>query len=247
MGVLRAALFDLDDTLVDHLHASRAAVAVVRDTFTALQGRELEAMVAENDRLIEILHVEVGLGRRTADDARIERYRLLFAFADADATRAPGAAELHRRIYMDSRREVPGASALLAALQGHVTIAVVTNNTVAEQAEKLETFGLAQFVDALVTSEEVGAAKPDGLIFVRALERCGCTPGAAVMVGDSWRNDVEGAQRAGIRPLWFNRRSMPAPDPAVDSVMSLEPTTALVNRILGRATASAFAPPTPTQ
>lgn len=231
MAVLRAVLFDLDDTLVDHLHASRAAVVGVRDTFASLQARDIEAMVAENDRLIELLHAEVGLGRRTADDARVERYRQLFAFAAADATHAPGAAQLHRRIYMESRREVPGARALLAALNGHVVIAVVTNNTVAEQTEKLEAFGLAQYVDALVTSEEVGVAKPDGAIFAQALERCGCTADSAVMVGDSWRNDVEGAQRAGIRPLWFNRRAMPPPDSAVDAIISLEPTQFVVDRI----------------
>ena len=234
MTVTRAVLFDLDDTLVDHLHASRAAVAGVRERFAALQARELEAMVAENDRLVEALHADVGLGRRTADDARVERYRCLFAFADADASHAAGAAELHRRIYRESRREVPGASALLAALHGRVTIAVVTNNTVAEQTEKLEIFDLARYVDALVTSEEVGAAKPDGAIFARALARCACSADAAVMVGDSWRNDVEGAQRAGIRPLWFNRRAAPIPDPAVDAVVSLDPTMAVVERILGR-------------
>ena len=27
----------------------------------------------------------------------------------------------------------------------------------------------------------------------------------AVMVGDSWAADVEGARAAGIRPIWFNR------------------------------------------
>lgn len=232
--VPQAVLFDLDDTLVDHLHASRAAVAGVREAFHALQARDLEAMVAENDRLVELLHADVGLGLRTAEDARIERYRQLFAYAGADAAHAPGAAELHRRIYMQSRREVPGAAALLAALAGTVTIAVVTNNTLAEQTEKLESFGLARFVDALVTSEEVGAAKPDGAIFAQALARCGCTAQGAVMVGDSWRNDVEGAQRAGIRPLWFNRRATPIPDPTVDVVESLEPTRAVVALILRR-------------
>ncbi|MEO6566003.1 MAG: HAD family hydrolase [Casimicrobiaceae bacterium] len=247
MVVVRAVLFDLDDTLVDHLHASRVAVAGVRETFAALQARDLEAMVAENDRLVELLHADVGLGRRSAADARIERYRQLFAFAEADATHAPGAAELHRRLYMQARREVPGAAALLAALHGTVTIAVVTNNTVAEQSEKLRTFGLACFVDALVTSEEAGAAKPDGAIFRMALARCRCTAEGAVMVGDSWRNDVEGAQRAGIRPLWFNRLAMPAPDPSVDVVTSLEPTWLVADRILGSAAAGAFAPPTPTQ
>jgi len=225
-------LFDLDDTLVDHLHASHAAVAGVRDRFVALQARELEAMVAENDRLVEALHAEVGLGRRTADHARIERYRQLFAFAGVTDAPASAAAELHRRIYQSSRRAIPGAGALLAALQGRATIAIVTNNTVAEQTEKLVAFDLARYVDALVTSEEVGVAKPSGVIFAHALARCGCNADSAVMVGDSWCNDVVGARRAGIRPLWFNRRGASIPDPAVLALTSLEPTATVVDRIL---------------
>lgn len=234
MAVVQAVLFDLDDTLVDHQHASHAAVVGVRDVFLTLQARTLEAMAAENERLVEALHTEVGLGRRTADDARIERYRCLFVFAGATTAHASAAAELHRRIYMSSRRAVPGAAALLAALHGRVTIAIVTNNTVAEQTEKLATFGLAPFVDALVTSEEVGTAKPGTAIFAHALARCDCPAAGAVMVGDSWRNDVEGAKRAGIRAVWFNRRGTPVPDPAVPSVTSLEPAAALADRILGQ-------------
>lgn len=60
----------------------------------ALQARTLEAMVAENDRLVEALLADVGFGRRTADDARIERYRQLFAFAAATDVHAAAAAEL---------------------------------------------------------------------------------------------------------------------------------------------------------
>ncbi len=203
-------------------------------TFVVLQARTLEALAAENERLVEVLHADVGLGRRTADDARIERYRRLFAFAGATDVHATAAAELHRRLYMASRRAVPGAAALLAVLHGRVTIAVVTNNTVAEQTEKLAAFNLAPYVDALVTSEEVGMAKPGPAIFAHALLRCDCPAAAAVMVGDSWRNDVEGARHAGIRAVWFNRRGTPAPDPAVASVTSLEPATAVAQRILHR-------------
>ena len=92
MAITQAVLFDLDDTLVDHQHASHAAVAGVRELFVAMQGRTLEAMAAENERLVEELHADVGLGRRTAADARIERYRRLFAFAGAPAVHASAAA-----------------------------------------------------------------------------------------------------------------------------------------------------------
>ena len=179
----------------------------VRDGFPAFQQLTLDELGVEHQRILELLHHEVALGRRTVDDARIERYRRLFAYAGADATHASAAAELHRRVYQASRCRVPGALELLRALRGRVRIAVVTNNTMAEQTEKLATFGLAALVDALVTSEEIGAAKPDGRIFAAALQRVDCAPDEAVMVGDSWTHDVLGATSAGIsgdlvQPHW---------------------------------------------
>ena len=135
MPQVRAALFDLDDTLIDHRHASRAAMAGVRDEFPAFAQLTLDELGAEHQRILEELHHDVALGRRTVDDARIERYRRLFAYAGADGTDAGAAAELYRRVYLASRRRVPGALELLRALDGRVRIAVVTNNTVAEQTE----------------------------------------------------------------------------------------------------------------
>ena len=127
--------------------------------------------------------------------------------------------------YLASRRRVPGALELLRALDGRVRIAVVTNNTVAEQTNKLATFGLAALVDALVTSEEIGAAKPDGRIFAAALRRIDCAPADAVMLGDSWTHDVVGATSAGIRAIWFNRNGAAHPDPDVaPQITTLLPT-----------------------
>jgi putative hydrolase of the HAD superfamily len=51
----------------------------------------------------------------------------------------------------------------------------------------------------------VGAAKPEPLIFQTALAAAGCAAAAAVHVGDSVAYDVEGARRAGIRPLLLAR------------------------------------------
>ena len=36
-------------------------------------------------------------------------------------------------------------------------------------------------------------------------DRAGATPGGTVMVGDSLRRDVQGAQQAGLRAFWLNR------------------------------------------
>jgi putative hydrolase of the HAD superfamily len=90
-------------------------------------------------------------------------------------------------------------------------------------------------VDVLVVSEEAGVSKPHPRIFEIALERAGAGPPEAVMLGDSWRNDVEGARAAGIRAVWFNRDGRDAPDPAVPVVRSLVPSAETWRVIFGEA------------
>ena len=65
--------------------------------------------------------------------------------------------------------------------------------------------GVLDLVDGVVSSAELGEAKPAPAVFLRALELAGAGPGEAVHVGDSLENDVEGARAAGIRPLLLVR------------------------------------------
>jgi putative hydrolase of the HAD superfamily len=230
---VKAVLFDLDDTLIDHRHAARCAMVGVRERFAPFRTVSLEAFESEHHRILDLLHHEVAIGRRPVDEARIERYRRLFAFVGDDGRHASAAAELHRRVYQASRRPVDGALALLEALRADVRIAVVTNNTVAEQSEKLATFGLAPLVGALVTSEEIGAAKPDERIFLAALQRLDVTGDEAVMVGDSWLHDVQGALGAGIAAVWFNRTGEAHPGlGAIEELRALHPAQETAARIV---------------
>jgi phosphoserine phosphatase len=95
--------------------------------------------------------------------------------------------------------------------------AVVTNGMTDLQWLKLERAGLASYFDAFVASAAVGIGKPDARIFTVALERIGCAAGAAWMVGDSLRRDVAGAQAAGVRAVWLDRRGRPADGVAPDA------------------------------
>ena len=60
-----------------------------------------------------------------------------------------------------------------------------------------ENVGLAEHLDLVVTSWEVGLEKPNPEIFWAALERAGAEPGDAMHVGDQPASDVAGAVRAG--------------------------------------------------
>ncbi len=226
-AAVRAVLCDLDDTLFDHTHATRVALSGVQDDEPALgcwPAAELERRHAE---ILEVMHQEVLAGRLSIEDARSERFRRLLLDADgsgAACDRAPGLARLYRSEYERAWRTVPGALDLVAAIKrAGLALAVVTNNIASEQRMKMARCGLDAFVDALITSEEIGATKPDVRIFEAALSQLGAKPHQAVMIGDAWQTDILGARAAGVRPIWFNRAGAASPDPSVAELRALEP------------------------
>jgi putative hydrolase of the HAD superfamily len=226
---LRGILFDLDDTLFDHDQATIQALTILRRSEPAFQKWAHNELIERHSVELETMHLEVLAGRQSIDNARAERFRRLYESA-AGAPAPPGrAAELargYRKAYEGAWQPVAGATALLKALRdAGLPIAIVTNNIVVEQQLKMRHCGLDGLVDLLVTSEEIGAAKPDVRIFDAALSRLGISSGEAVMIGDAWHTDVVGALAADIRPIWFNRRGAVSPDPGVAELRSLEPTS----------------------
>jgi putative hydrolase of the HAD superfamily len=99
----------------------------------------------------------------------------------------------------------PESAEVLALLRdrGH-RLAVVSNWDVSLHDVLAET-GLADRVDAVVTSAELGAAKPDPAPFAAALAALGAEPDGALHAGDTVEEDVAGAVGAGLRPVLVDR------------------------------------------
>ncbi len=232
--MLRAVLFDLDDTLFDHRHCAREALAAVHRTHACFAGLPFDHFERQHAEHLETLHLKVLAGETQIDEARVERFRRLFAAAGGDERQAAAAAAKYRACYVAARQAVPGARALLTRLREHARIGVVSNNLLAEQREKMEQCGLDEYVDVLIVSEQAGMAKPDPRIFEIALARLDAAPQDALMIGDSWTADVEGARAAGIPAVWFNPAGAPSPNPSlgVRELRALQPVDRVVEQIL---------------
>ncbi|BCX12115.1 MAG: hypothetical protein KatS3mg067_1053 [Thermosynechococcus sp.] len=83
----------------------------------------------------------------------------------------------------------------------------------------LEALGLAPFFQAVWISSEVGAAKPDRLIFERAVASYGASQ--VWHIGDSWEEDVRGAQGAGLQAIWLRRDRPLLPEPALNEPLTV--------------------------
>ncbi len=62
-----------------------------------------------------------------------------------------------------------------------------------------------QYFDSIHISSRIGAAKPDPMIFRKAISHHGLRPDQCVYVGDEFKDDVEGARGAGMIPIYLNR------------------------------------------
>lgn len=228
-------LFDLDDTLFDHTATARAALRATAAGYPALPDLDFEVFYQCYSDLLEEYHQQLLTGQCTLEESRRRRYEGLLAahWPTATAAEIDDFARANQAHYPLLREPVAGALPLLRALKPHFRIGIVTNNRTIEQVGKLAFLGMTPFVDALITSEEVGVAKPAAAIFEVALQRLGGRPEATVLVGDSWPADVLGALAVGIRPLWLNRFGAVRPLAHVAEITSLEPLGAVLALIRG--------------
>lgn len=69
----------------------------------------------------------------------------------------------------------------------------------------LAALALDSYFERVVVSSRCGAAKPDPAIFHHAVRTAQVKPSSAVHIGDSAREDFEGARRAGLHAILLNR------------------------------------------
>jgi putative hydrolase of the HAD superfamily len=211
----RAITFDVTRTLI---HSPRL-IEIYREV---LARHGIEAPAAEVRRLMPVVwqeldcRAEVGRDRFSAHPEGPRGWWRRFLERLCEHLGAPSpspfaAAELYHRFGRAEAWEVyPEVSATLAALARLGLRLAVVSNWDERLPPLLDDLGLGRRFDAVVYSAAVGVEKPDPRIFLHALERLGVEPEDAVHVGDSAREDVEGALAAGMEALHLVRPGAPS-------------------------------------
>jgi phosphoglycolate phosphatase len=182
---LRAALFDLDGTLIDSAPDLAASVNIVLGLHGFLP-LPLPAVVAM-----------IGNGIRKLVERAFAANGVTLAGAALDAAYGD-MMEVYGGNLTASTVLMPGARETLAAFRdAGVKIAVVTNKPQALTEAILEHFGLAALVDTAVGGDAGFERKPAPDMLLAALERLDAPRTEAIMVGDS-HADIVSAKAAGI-------------------------------------------------
>ncbi len=200
---------DLDDTLVDFRTNSRAALRLLYEqegleSYYPTPEEWITAYETHNHSLWD----RYSRAEISQDFLRVDRFATPLA---PGFTGSRKSLEEYSRwldpVYLDllaeQRTLVDGALELLGLLRTRgYNIGVLSNGFTDVQNRKLRNCGLADKVDLMVLSDDIGVNKPDVRLFNHAMNRSGQdVAGKHMMVGDNASTDILGAVRAGWRPI----------------------------------------------
>lgn len=134
-----------------------------------------------------------------------------------DDARVAAAVDAYFSAFLEHAVLLPGTHEALSTLKRHYRLGLLSNFTHGPAVRAILTrLGLMPLLDVVLISGEIGYRKPHQRVF-RELERQFGLPRAQIaFVGDDLEADIQGAQAAGLRPIWTTcarmRKAIPASD-----------------------------------
>jgi putative hydrolase of the HAD superfamily len=191
--MIKAILFDLDETLVDRTNSIACYIHRLYHRYQLPP----EGYPAFYQRFVEL--DQHGYAVRAEVFAT-----LIQEFAVATTL----------EVWLDDFRQnawteclcFPDVDQVLNTLRGRgYQLGIITNGSRASQRAKIQAAKLDSYMDVILVSEEEGIKKPDPAIFLRAAEQLNVAPGACLFIGDHPDLDIMGAQAVGMQAVWVPR------------------------------------------
>ena len=191
-----AVLFDTDNTLYEYEPAHKRAINSTSKKLNNLLG------ISRKDFLhlytIARSQIKVELGNVASSHSRLLYFQRLLEICGfkAELLTALDLEQTYWRTFLANAPLFKGVELFLEDLKRkEIPIAIVTDLTAHIQLRKLTYFNLENTFDAVVTSEEAGADKPDLRNFELVLKKLSLSKAENIwMIGDNPETDIRGGK-----------------------------------------------------
>ena len=190
--MIRAVVFDLDNTLVDFMAMKRQAIdAAVDAMIDAGLDMDFDRVKGHINRIYDQEGIEY---QKVFDRLLIE------VLGGLDHKVLASGVVAYRRAREAALKPYPHVSATLMELvKNGIRLAVLSDAPIREAWLRLSYIGFHHIFDHVVTFDDTGRRKPDPLPFRHVLELLEVQPSEAVMVGDWADRDIVGATAVGMK------------------------------------------------
>jgi putative hydrolase of the HAD superfamily len=220
--MLKAVIFDIDDTLYSYKQANERAMERMKLFVMMELGIPMKEFEQDCHRLMQ--EQRQICGNNAGCHSRAIRFQRMMEERGLPLRYGAQLNDLYWEIMMDEMTPAEGAAQLLDGLRERgIRLGVGSDMTADWQIKKLDKLKLLDKLDFIVTSEEAGVEKPELKLFQLCAKKAGCAMEECLFVGDNLKKDVLGALNAGMDAVWVQpEESLRAEHPNVKSVSALK-------------------------
>ena len=190
--MIKAVIFDLDNTLVDFMKMKRRAI---EEAIPAMIDSGLSISFEEADKLIDKIYKEQGIEYQQVFDVFLQRvlkkidHKILSAGIVAYRKAREAALIPYPHVY----------PTLHKLMKMGIKMGILSDAPVKEAWLRLAYLNLHHIFDAVITFEDTGVRKPNPAPFLAILKKLELNPEEAIMVGDWAERDIVGAKNIGMK------------------------------------------------
>jgi putative hydrolase of the HAD superfamily len=212
--IVKGILFDINGTLTDiRTNEWHDDVYRVISNLLSYQGISLNPHVVKSFYFEIMKKQRAASGERHSEFDAVGIFREIVTQHSTAFTRALPTekleqlprllAETHRAASRICLQLYPGVEDTIRQLQPKYRLAIISDGQSAYAVPELNAVGLAAYFDPIIVSGDIGYRKPDDRLFITALSAMKMTSAEVLFVGNDMYRDVHGAQKLGIKTVFF--------------------------------------------
>ncbi|WP_256762154.1 HAD family hydrolase [Cohnella sp. WQ 127256] len=192
MKMIKAIIFDLDNTILDRTSTFRRFTK----SFLSIYFDHLEMTQDISDRIIQ-LDQDGYKDKQELFSELLEQLPWKEKPLITDLLNFYSTEYVKNAVLMEDARDV-----VQHARKKYKT-GLITNGKSLIQYGKIDQLGIRNDFDLIIVSEEAGIKKPDPGIFELAFKQLELRPEECIYIGDHPINDIEGAAKSGMETIWI--------------------------------------------
>ena len=212
--IIKGIIFDVNGTLSDiRTNEWHDDVYRVISNLLSYQGIALDANAVKYFYFQIMKEQRMASGERHPEFDAISIFREMIARHMTDFTHSLSTeklehlpkllAETHRAVSRLQLQLYPGVEHIIRQLHPKYHLAIISDGQTAYAIPELNAVGLSGYFDPVIVSGDFGYRKPDQRLFSAALTAMNMAPSEVLYVGNDMYRDVYGAQRLGIKTVFF--------------------------------------------